>query len=191
MSAEYSELLKEQDDLRVQIVADYDAGEPDDDSQSPLLRIDSRHDDWDTAHVDKGTMRPRDDDEKIEYAVLRWGGPSSRDWRYVEKYLRAFFGVTQIETYWSDTYWYVSYDSEAWRDATGAPAGSADMSDYKAWVEGDVWGYVIEKRVVWQDKYGNLADQERWEEVDSCWGYYGHDYAEESALEALSNYTED
>lgn len=40
------------------------------------------------------------------------------------------------------------------------------------WLQGDVWGYVIE------DEDG--------EHIDSCWGFYGIDYAKQEAAAALA-----
>lgn len=177
-------ILEERGDYRVRIVADEYADEPYDDSQSPLLRLDGRH----TKFVDSGTMRPRDDDDSVIAAIEHWNtAPSDRDWRLFEKYLRAFYGVTQIETWNSGSYWYVTYDSKAWRDAVGAPAGTADMSEYQAWCEGEAYSWVVEKRVMWSttDAFDDMAT---WETVDECSGYYGYtDYLKTTALEALSS----
>jgi hypothetical protein len=49
----------------------------------------------------------------------------------------------------------------------------AEVKVYDQYLTGDVWGY----RVLDDDG----------EEVDSCWGMYGHDYAEEMGNEALKD----
>lgn len=46
-----------------------------------------------------------------------------------------------------------------------------DESEVTAWEQGEVFGYVVE------DQYG--------EHIDSCWGFYGYDWAESQATEAL------
>ncbi len=46
-----------------------------------------------------------------------------------------------------------------------------ETEEYSNYLSGDVWGYIIE------DKTG--------EQADSCWGYIGHKYAKEAALDAL------
>lgn len=48
-----------------------------------------------------------------------------------------------------------------------------EIEEYSAWCTGDVYGYVIE------DENGN--------ELDSCWGFYGQDYAIESARESAKS----
>jgi hypothetical protein len=192
--SDYEEILATTDDgrFRVKLVPDEYPPEPYDDGQSPLLRIDSYYHGGITSaeHV-MATGRPLDDDQHVEYAVRHWDAtPADRDWRYVEKYLRAYFGVTKIETWHSGSYWYVTYDPKRWRDHTGAPEGSVDMSEYRAWCEGDVWGWVVEKRVTWTTDEPDLDDRDSWEHVDSRWGYYGSDgangeYLRESAIEAM------
>lgn len=46
----------------------------------------------------------------------------------------------------------------------------AEVEEYNAYLSGDVWGYTI------TDEDGN--------EIDSCWGFYGLEYAQESAESA-------
>lgn len=48
----------------------------------------------------------------------------------------------------------------------------AQAAEYRCWLEGDCWGYVI-----------TFPDGE----VDSCWGFYG-DYVNEAVREAISGY---
>jgi hypothetical protein len=190
----YEEILETAPDgrFRVKLVLDDYPDEPYDDGQSPLMRID--RDGRDTAHV-MATGRPLDADSYVEEAVARWGGPYSRDWPLVEKYLRAYHGVTKIETWHSGSYWYVTYDPAAWREYVGAPEGSVDMSEYRAYCEGDVWGWVVEKRVTWHAD-DDRDDMDTWEPVDSCWGYYGRygangEYLEQCARDALESAVED
>lgn len=176
--------------FRVRLILDEYPDEPYDDGQSPLLRIDRGQAD----HV-MATGRPLDDDARIEEAAERWGPPSSGDWPLFEKYLRAYYGVTAIETWFSGSYWYVTYDPAAWRDHVGAPAGSVDMSEYRAWCEGDVWGWAVERDVTWRRDDDPDATMHTWETVDSCFGYYGSDgangdYLKSCALEAFDSATE-
>jgi hypothetical protein len=63
------------------------------------------------------------------------------------------------------------------------------MSEYRAYCEGDVWGWVVEKNVTWSAD-DDRDDMSTWEHEDSCWGYYGSDgangeYLRQSAREAL------
>ena len=52
----------------------------------------------------------------------------------------------------------------------------AEVDTYNMYLSGDVWGYII------RDSDG--------EEVDSCWGFYGHDHCEEEAKEQVAYYEE-
>ena len=48
----------------------------------------------------------------------------------------------------------------------------SEVNAYDQYLTGDVWGYVLEKK---------CRECGHWEHEDSCWGYYGHKYAEEEA----------
>jgi len=175
--------------FRVRLIRDEYAAEPYDDGQSPLLQLEYRGS-WRATHV-MATGRPLDDDARIEEAAERWGYGTNA--ALLEKYLRAYYGVTAIESWHSGDYWYVTYDPARWREHVGADAGSVDLSEYRAWCEGDVWGYVVEKRVTWHTDDPGYEDETRWEATDdSCWGFYGSDgpngaYLEQTARDALAD----
>lgn len=187
----YEEILETSDDgrFRVKLVLDEYPDEPYDDGQSPLLRIDTHGYGHRGEHI-MATGRPLDDDDAVENAIHHWATcPADSDWQLFEKYLRAYFGVTTIETWHSGSYWYVTYDPARWREWAGTPEGSVDMSEYRAWCEGDVWGWVVEKNVTWHTE-DDFPDMATWEHVDSCWGYYGSNgpngkYLRSCAHEAL------
>lgn len=65
----------------------------------------------------------------------------------------------------------------------GGP-GDADLEAtanlYGWWAFGDVYGYVIEKPIE-VDEDGDVTE---WEEIASCWGYYGPDHDESGLAEA-------
>lgn len=46
----------------------------------------------------------------------------------------------------------------------------SEVEVYDAYISGNVWGYIAEEREVAED-----AVEADWEEVDSCWGFYGND----------------
>jgi hypothetical protein len=175
--SEYEEILETSEDerFRVKLVLDECPPKPYDCSQSPLLRIETRGYGHRAEHIQTGD-RPTDADSYIEEAVHHWATcPADSDWRLFEKYLRAFHGVTQIETWNSESYWYVTYDSASWREWCGASEGGADMSEYRAWCKGDVWGWVVEENVTWHADDPDRDDMSTWEVTDDCWGYYGSD----------------
>ena len=185
----YSETLATSKDgrYRVQLIADEYADEPCDDGQSPLLRLECRYG-WRADHV-MATGRPLDDDARIEEAAERWGTPYSDDWPLFEKYLRTYYGVTKIETWYSGSYWYVTYDPATWRNHIGALAGSISLDEYRAWCEGDCWGYAVERNVTWHRDDDPDETMQTWETEDSCWGFYGREYAEQCALGAFKDTT--
>ena len=192
----YSETLEDNGKYRVRLIADEYPSEPYNDGQSPLLRIErNNYRGMTVSHV-MDTGRPLDDDDRIEYAVRHWGtSPSDDDWRLFEKYLRAFYGTTKIETWHSGSYWYVTYDTAKWREYIGVTddtswlakhSDSINMNEWRSYVEGDVWGYDVERNVTWRRDDDPDESMQTWESVDSCWGFYGSDYARESALEAYN-----
>jgi hypothetical protein len=184
----HEEIIETSDDgmYRVKIIMDEGAQEPYDDGASPLLRIGWRYGAIDAQHIAVGG-RPAGSDHRIEYAAERYGAPSGSDWRTFEKYLRTFYGVVRIETWYSGDYWYVTYDSAEWRDYTGAPAGSASMDEYKAWCNGECYGYTVEKKVLWQRQDNPEETTFTWEIEEACSGFYGDGYAREAAMEAYKS----
>ncbi len=201
-----NEILKEENGWRVTLIKDEHADEPYDDGQSPLLRIEDRYSGYHASaeHIQVGSMRPTGNDERIEEAAQRWASKPE----LFEKYLRAFHGATTIKWYGPNNYTdhtYVTYDTSEWVKAVGfddkvAPRSKYDgakavsMAEYRAYLEGDVYGYQVERRVNvasiriisahGQHLRTIESEYDEWEVVDSCWGFYGYTYARESALEA-------
>lgn len=62
------------------------------------------------------------------------------------------------------------------------PAGAleAQAKLYDAWAWGDCYGYIVEKPLE-VDEDGDVLE---WEEIASCWGYYGSDHDESGLAEA-------
>jgi len=50
----------------------------------------------------------------------------------------------------------------------------SEVEVYDHYISGNVWGFIAEERGV-ADDASALDDDEGWEEVDSCWGFYGDD----------------
>jgi hypothetical protein len=184
----YEEILKTSDDgrFRVRLISDEYASEPDDDGQSPLLRLEYRNG-WTAEHV-MATGRPLDDDARIEEAASRWG--YGQDRHCFEKYLRAYYGTREIEVWCSQDYTYITYDTARWRayigfeEGAGTPQPLVNMDEYKAWCNGDCWFYVVERSVTWHRDDDPDVTMATWEPVEDCGGFYG-DYGREAALEAF------
>lgn len=83
--------------------------------------------------------------------------------------------------------WYLTReDADDWADPLAALADYA--REYQAWCEGETYGYVIRQQVTWQRVDDPTITADRWEIVDSCWGFYGPgtEYVEEQARESLA-----
>lgn len=123
-----------------------------------------------------------------------------------ERYARIFHGA---RTLYDSPYegpsavWYILPDGIAQLAAPSAehpdPAMAClqvERDEYRAWAEGDVWGYIIEVRETWVPvSQLGAPESERdtmqtWEEVPdgSCWGFYGYSYAEQEATEAWEDF---
>lgn len=103
---------------------------------------------------------------------------------------------------WDTSYVGYLFDTPRTREECGTPADRieealrGEVEVYSSYLEGDVWGYRVEQKVTVHetrtDLDGNvISDEEEadWDEVDSCWGYIGHEWAEQAAKEALAHYT--
>jgi hypothetical protein len=182
------DILEENENYRVRILPDQDPMEPE--VMVPMLRFDRGG----AEHIDNRD-RPTDNDSDIENAAVNWGSPGSSDFFKFEKYLRAFFGTTAIESYYSGSYWYVAYDTAAWREHTGVTDGPAAvnawLNEWKSYVEGEVYFYVVEEKAsettttTFRGGRTETNTTEVWETVDSCGGFIGWDYAVREAREAF------
>lgn len=183
---------------RVRLEYDMYAETPYDDGMTPILRIERY---GSPEHVGMSS-RPHDLDSAVEAAVERWGSPNGHQWFKVERFLRAFLGATTVQTWYSGDNWYVAYDTTAWREYVGTTAAGEEfgdlMSEWKAYVNGEVYGYVVEKRQTVETIRRLVTDAgddseeisretaDEWELVDACSGFYGYEYAAEAAREALA-----
>lgn len=179
-----SEIVEERGDYRVLLVADPFPEEPYNDGQSPVIRFEGGSAD----HI----RAAGGDEERVERAAEFWGPPNRSSWDKFEKYMRGFFGTTEIITYYSGSYWYVTYDTAAWRERIGA--SGPDLTEWIAYCEGEVYGYEVEKLTHLYVKNKESSDysehSEAWENVDSSGGFYGYDWAFESARRALDDVIE-
>lgn len=184
----YSEVVETKGQYRAVIIADEDAAIPDWDGMYPTLQIDNY------------SVGPLLGEGAADFAVILSTFISAvpEPLETFERYLRIFHGTTQFATYnlgKSREYGYVAFDTAKWRESQGIDhpehIKEEDMlSDVRSWAEGDVWGVRIEKLVTWSTEDEEVEDQDLsdWEELESVWGHYGREYAEQSAREALSLY---
>ena len=196
---------------RALIVQDDDPMAPENDGGCPIVQID----------CDYGTVRanmtgygvcveyddgiataPRFDNaaEVIAYFAYQLGDKRAAIDTF-ERYLRIYHDGNLVEygPNRATDYTYVAYVTrtlwESWGNA--GEVGKADLDEWRAYVEGSVYGVVIEELTTWTrdapcaDREGRVSDdtRETWETVDSCGGFYGYEYAEESAREQLAYFS--
>ncbi|MFE7479994.1 hypothetical protein [Streptomyces sp. NPDC057552] len=62
----------------------------------------------------------------------------------------------------------------------------AERAEYEAWADGEVYGYIVEQIVDWVRADGQDDAMTTWEEIDSCWGHYGYEWATAEAKRAFT-----
>lgn len=213
----YEDIVEERDGFRAKIVIDNDPQEPYNDGMSPIIRFER------PAYEQVGGTSFKVP-SKIEYAA------ADLDRDVFERYLRIFHGATDVQWWHSGDNLYVSFDTAEWRAAMGLddehmafmrardPRWSpVDMTEWQEYVNGNVFGVIVERAVSrditiddLQDARAGMADpvlfddvvdaavdavrssddenDTTWTEIHAVWGYYGDDYAAQVAREELQNY---
>lgn len=216
-----NEILDAAGDFRV--IIENDDASPDKpyfDGGSPLLRFEYRYYPWSCEQETEITSYVVD--SSIIEAAERFG--AGRERKMFERYLRIFHGATTIVWHESRDYLYCTFDTAAWREAMGLTPEHlakhpdielADMDEFIAWLNGEVYGYAVQRREVHvqgrheaaaREELGNVAydavmaraselaaaeDSYEWETVDSCSGFYGYtDYLKGEALAAFKAYAD-
>lgn len=123
-------------------------------------------------------------DDGILEAFSRWADRTEM----AERYCRIWHGAAAFGYVDGDRCTYVTLDPADWRESVGAEPGSIDLTEWRAYLEGEVYGVILEERgtTARLDARGRpLPGTERveWFELDSVWGYYGYDFAIQSARE--------
>jgi hypothetical protein len=154
-------------------------------------------------------FQPKDE---LEYDLKGYFDYESKYWIFpVEAYIHSgvylslFSGTKQCR--WdSSVSGYILASKEEFKDleiATNAAEGL--LETWNQYLSGDVWGYIIEKsnaiytiskekfdRLLFENDLSTLESEfdveNEWEEVDSCWGFYGEDAAINEAKLVIDNY---
>lgn len=188
------EILEERGNYRVLLTPDDYADEPWDGTGPPVIRV---YRDGSPEFIDH-SERPLENDGAIASALTWFGTPNHRDFeRKFVKYLKAYYGVTKVETWHSGEAWYITYDPADWRAFIGFPPGatlpdsypaSVNLNEWQAWANGEVYSYTVQKRVTWHTDDDDYDDETRWEDVPdgTVGGFYGYEYAKQEALDALA-----
>ncbi|GGU41673.1 hypothetical protein GCM10010211_00850 [Streptomyces albospinus] len=170
--------------FRVRLVPDEDARNPreDYDHLAHVITIDT--------HL--GYYAPIDKDGGP--LADAWNRMSWNRWNGIEtftRWARIYHGAIVIESRPARgpvSLWYLMGDDA--EDLGMLPEAylDAEREEYEAWAEGDVYGYIVEEAVDWLRADDDTETRSTWEEVDSCWGHFGHDWATEAARQALAFY---
>lgn len=163
---------------------------------------------------DSGSFNPREDYDHVTYAVtvphsrymdVVGAGPLADGWdrikdRYAEaqavaifeRWARTFHGATTLfhsPHVGPNSVWYILPEQIKEIGGTPEEALKAEIQEYQAWAEGEVYGYIIEKSVTWVRKDDPNGDElTTWEEEESCWGLIGRKWAEEATQDAFAAY---
>lgn len=190
----YTETIHETERYRVNLSLDIDGNAPYNDGGTPIIALDfyDHKGGWEAVQIDQITGYELDSD--ILAACGRCAAGSGLD--IFERWLRVNYGITSLITY-RDRHGtlYISFDPADWRDEMGIDDEYAkthpvaDMTEWIAYVNGDVWGLLIEEKVEWSSPEG--LTMSTWEHVDSLWGLYGREYAEATALEEFGTFITD
>jgi hypothetical protein len=187
---EYLDIVEERDGYRVRLEYDDSGEQPYDDGATPILTVE-RSRTWGSYNVAAFNSQGEEYVSAVSAILERHSIET------VERYLRMFHGTVKVETFYSEGIqgWYLAFDTAHWREHVGAPVESLDgysyLAEVRAWAEGDVYGYIVERNVAFTKTWesGDAEEGSEWLQVQdgSCWGFYGRDYAEEAAKQALTD----
>lgn len=190
-----SETLETTEDGRFRVVLeqDTDSGVPEGGSAGHVYRcergtVDLLGTDYDTDR-EAGSIR-----HAMVDALSRFG----RDWDLVTRYLRMWHDVVALDYLSRDYGEIVGIVTRDLAESWGCDVDTVtpELTEWEAWADGDVYGYVIEERVALSGHTstgrGYRLERECWETVDyddsALWGLYGREYAEEAAREAWGHF---
>lgn len=198
--------VKENENFRVMLVNDDSGDKPYDEGAAPVLS--REHRDYSgqfTAVNEQG--------KQYEDAVTEAYNRLNRDMDRVARYLRIFHGAYSVMEDSSDNCAYLAFDTAEWRKGHGLTdehlesvkdkldrdkLAEGSLSEIMAWANGEVYGYVLEKRYT-RNRIESLTDPVTglvtrtsteedvnvWESVEECYGYFGYDVAKEAAEEVF------
>jgi hypothetical protein len=181
------DIIKEQAGYRVRLELDDTPEQPEDDGAVPVLQLQLYG--YYRAYAFNSQAEP------YLQAFLQFVDRVRKPVDVFERYARIFLGAVKVQGYnigHVSQYGYLAFDTAAWRNDMQVSAEQLQAEDYleeiRAWAEGSVYGWIVEKQRPWTKTYadGETEQGSSWEQVESCWGYYGREYAEQAALEALA-----
>ena len=205
------DVIDEYQDWRLVLIHDPNADMPYDEGSTPLVQfqVSWRGMTTDIDHVSATANYTLP--ESILDAFQHFGADEDEDREKFARYLRIFHGMRSIvwlRNHPMAAYDYVTFDTQEWRDRAGLTEeylaahpevqgeGFANLDEFQAWIEGDVYGYRIERKQRWLPvndenevvSFLSTTEMTTWEEEDACFGYYGHDVAMDAAAEAFDDF---
>jgi hypothetical protein len=204
------DIIEERDGYRVRLEYDDSPEQPYDDGATPIFTIERS---GYGEHVEAFNRQAEPYVDAVSEMMSRFGLEE------LERFARIFYGAVKFESWYSEgiSGYYVAFDTEEWRAEVGVTPeilkdGGYYLTEVRAWAEGDVYGYIVEKNVnykkVYDDPEMEDEDGEEWVEVAeqgttgkrdaegniiyfsmpvSVWGHYGREWAEQAAREALAD----
>jgi hypothetical protein len=195
--SEYLDIVEERDGYRVRLEYDDSPEQPYDDGATPIFTVER-----------SGYGRSVEAfNKQAEPYVSAVAEILDRfDLETLERFVKIFYGAIKLDSFWSDGIrgHYVAFDTEEWREKVGAPVESLAKENYlsevQAWAEGDVYGYLVEEydaeTDTWEEalETGIVSDGKGgWRKFSmpvAVWGFYGREWAEQAAREALTDHIE-
>jgi hypothetical protein len=194
---DYLDIVKENDNFRVRLEIDQSPEKPYDEGAVPILSREHRWGTFDAVN-----------DQAEEYVSLINALYDRFDEDVIERFIRIFLGAYSVMWDSSSNCRYLAFDTTAWREKVGlteewlnstdndrSKLAEGSLQEIMAWAEGEVYGYIVEKKFSTVTRYidpvthfeVNETEDEEWIEVEdgSVWGHYGRKWAEESATEAF------
>lgn len=174
-NAEHEVLAVSDDGLRrVLLVQDSCPLPPEDEYHAPFIRVEHR---W--GRADAEPMNGYSGEHADAYN--RFHQSDLHDPEAVfERWLRIFHGTRTVISYGPNNYTdykYICFDTDYWARSVGCPDGKrangADLGEYIAYLENDVYGLVSERLVGGACGHAECEEHTKWETDDSIWGFYG------------------
>jgi hypothetical protein len=201
---EAHDILKENENYRVGLMYQEYADKPDWDGQTPVL---ARYYRGHSYRFEAVNEEGNEFESILTELFARFGWAKAED--IITRFLKIFYGAYSVEWDSSQEAQYVSFDTAEWRERHGLTDEHLDrhaedldreklaegtLSEWISWANGEVYGYVIEKKFATSTTFTDpltgaeyTEEDEEWVEVEdgSLWGLYGYAYAKQEAEEAF------
>ncbi len=203
---EYLDIVKENDSYRVRLEYDDSGEKPYDEGAVPILsrefgRYSNR---WEAVN---------EQGKDFESIISELYNRFDNEEEVIERFLKIFHGAYSVEWSSSQDNRYLAFDTAAWREHVGlsdewldrdsdikqdrSKLAVGSLSEIMAWANGEVYGWIVERKLATYTTYKDPTtgetvretESEDWEIMDSCWGFYGDEYAREAATEEFDRVT--